>query len=290
LPFTNKQILYPSRRITIPGLGEFRLKRPIPYLCASQTFTVSRTGERWFVSFMLEADRVPLICHEVESIGIDLGVKRFATFSDGTTLTAPVSLKRAKIKLGKQQWKNRKKRHGNRRDGVGTSNNAKKFYRKIANRHAHIVNIRKDFLQKLTTRISRKYYRIRIEDLNVSGMIANHKLAEAVSSCGFYEFRQMLTYKESFYGTRVELVDRWYPSSKMCSECGNIQSMPLSERLYRCNQCKCEKDRDSNASINLEKAPLERVRRATAELTLADKKEPTPLVEAGNKRQNKRVK
>jgi putative transposase len=286
LPFTNRQILIPGKRITIPGLGEFRLKRPIPYLCATQTFTISRTGDRWFVSFMLDVDKVPPTYHEIESVGIDLGVKQFATLSDGTNITAPPSLRKAKTKLGKEQWKNRNLAHGDRRKGIATSNNAKKFYRRIAKRHSRIANIRKDFLQKVTTDISRKYYRIRIEDLNISGMIANHKLAEAVSSCGFYEFRRMLAYKEVFYGTRVELVDRWYPSSKMCSECGNIQPMPLSERVYRCNQCGCEKERDFNASINLEQAPSDRLRRATAELTPVDKKEPAPLAEAGNKQRN----
>ncbi len=290
LPFTNKQVLYPGKRITIPGLGEFRLKRPIPYLCASQTFTVSRQAERWFVSFVLDVDKVPPICHQVQSVGIDLGVKHFAALSDGTTITAPCSLKQAKTKLGKQQWRSRKKQHGDRTKGVATSKNVLKFYRRIARQHFHIANIRGDFLQKTTTDISRKYYRIRIEDLNVSGMIANHKLAEAVSSCGFYEFRRMLTYKEAFYGTCVELVDRWYPSSKMCSECGHIQPMPLAERVYCCGQCGSTKDRDFNASINLELAPNDRVRRATSEFTPVDKKEPTPLDEAGSKRQNKWVK
>jgi putative transposase len=97
----------------------------------------------------------------------------------------------------------------------------------------------------------------------------------------------MLTYKEAFYGTKVELVDRWYPSSKMCSDCGNVQFMPLSERVYRCQSCGHVQDRDENASINLENAPSDRVRRATTELTPADKKRPTSLNEVGSKRRNK---
>jgi putative transposase len=271
IPFSNRQVLYPGKRITLPGLGEFRLKQPIPFICSSQTFTISKTGSRWYVSFILDVHKVPPIIHEVESVGIDLGVKCFATLSDGSRIVAPPSLKQAKTKLSKEQWRNRNKQLGNRRQGIRASNNAKKYYQRLSKRHARITNVRKDFLQKATTDISRKYYRIRIEDLNVSGMIANHKLAEAVSNQGFYEFRRMLTYKEAFYGTKVELVDRWYPSSKMCSCCGNIQSMPLSERVYHCNQCGHEQDRDLNAAINLENAPKDRVRAASTELTPVDR-------------------
>lgn len=186
---------------------------------------------------MIDADKVPPVIHEIESVGIDLGVKCFATLSDGDKVEAPKQLKNALIKLSKTQWRNRNKGFGNRRLGVPTSNNAHRYFKQLAQNHARIANVRKDFLQKTTTAISQKYYRIRIEDLNVSGMIANHKLSEAISSLGFYEFRRQLTYKERFYGTSVELVDRWYPSSKTCSCCGCIQPMPLSERVYKCGEC-----------------------------------------------------
>ncbi len=158
----------------------------------------------------------------------------------------------------------------------------------MAKRHARIANIRRDFLQKTTTDISRKYYRIRIEDLNVAGMIANHKLAVAISSLGFYEFRRMLTYKAAFFGSKVELVDRWFPSSKTCSCCGNVQPMPLSERVYKCGNCGVAIDRDLNAAINLQHAPVERVRAASAEFTPVDKKMPSSLVETGSKLRVKR--
>ncbi|NMG19313.1 RNA-guided endonuclease InsQ/TnpB family protein [Brasilonema bromeliae] len=110
LPFTNKQVLQPGKRITIPGLGEFRLKRPIPFLCSSQSFTISRTANKWYVSFSLDVEKVPPLFHSVESVGIDLGVKTFATLSDGSTIVAPSSLKKAKTKLNKLQWRNRRKR------------------------------------------------------------------------------------------------------------------------------------------------------------------------------------
>ncbi len=294
--FTNGSFLQPSgsnsreENYHSSSLGEFRLKQPIPFICSSQTFTISRTANKWFVSFTIDAEKIPTVIHQKKSVGIDLGVKCFATLSDGSKIVAPPRLKSAKTKLAKQQWRNRNKVMGNRKQRIIASNNAKKYLSQIAATYAKIANIRKDFLQKTTTQISSKYYRIRIEDLNISGMMANGKLAEAISSLGLYEFRRMLTYKEAFFGTKVELVDRWYPSSKMCSCCGNIQSMPLSQRVYSCQACGHVQDRDENASINLENAPSKRVRRATAELTPVNKKEPAPLVEAGSKRQNKRVK
>lgn len=205
--------------------------------------------------------------HEVESVGIDLGVKTFATLSLGSTIEAPTSLKKAKTKLNKQQWRNRNKQLGNRCKGVLTSNRAKRYFGQIAKTHAHIANIRKDFLQKTTTDISRKYVRIRIEDLNISGMIANHKLSEAISSLGLYEFRRMLTYKQAFYGTKVEIVDRWFASSKTCSNCTNVQPMPLSQRIYACGAgCGHIQCRDLNAAINLNNAPLQKIRAVSSAL------------------------
>ncbi|MBW4602594.1 MAG: transposase [Calothrix sp. FI2-JRJ7] len=233
----------------------------VDYYYSSQTFTVSRTADRWFVSSNIDADRVPPIMHLVEKVGIDLGVKTFATLSDGSTVTAPSTLKKAltklsegKTKLNKFQWRNRKRQLGNRVACIRASKNAKKFFDKQASFHARIGNIRRDFLQKTTTLMSRKYYKIRVEDLNVSGMVANHKLAEAVSSLGLYEFRRMLDYKQSHYGSKLEVVDRWYPSSKTCSKCGHVQDMKLSDRVFNCGACSYSIDRDLNAAINLENA------------------------------------
>ncbi|MEM9927454.1 MAG: zinc ribbon domain-containing protein [Cyanobacteria bacterium P01_D01_bin.50] len=114
----------------------------------------------------------------------------------------------------------------------------------------------------MTTDLSRKVYCIRIEDLNVCGMIANHKLANAVSNNCFYEVRRQLVYKQAHYGSKVEIVDRWFPSSKKCSHCGHIQSMKLSDRVFCCQKCNHTLDRDENAAINLENAPDKLVRSA----------------------------
>ena len=264
LPFTNRVVINPGKKIKLPGLKEYRLKEAIPFICSSQTFTVSRTADKWFVSFTLDAEKLPPIIHPVQKIALDLGVKCLATCDDGSKYEMPLTTKIAKTKLSKLQWQNRNKILGNRKLGIKASNNAVKYYRKIARQQARIANIRRDTTQKMTTDLSRRAYIIRIEDLNVKGMLSNHKLAAAVSNNCFYEIRRQLIYKQSHYGTRVELVDRWYPSSKMCSECSHIQPMKLSDRVFQCQNPACEyvEDRDQNAAVNLLNAPEDKIRLA----------------------------
>ena len=181
------------------------------------------------------------------------------------------------------QWRNRNKQMGNKKEGIRSSSNAKKFYLKQASLHASVANQRRDYLQKTTTEISRKYAYIKIEDLNLSGMIANRKLSATLANLGFYEFRKQLEYKSVIYGTTVESVDRWFPSSKMCSSCGCVkEKLSLSERVFECS-CGLVLDRDLNAAINLSKY----VPGATGELKPADKKEPTPL-ETSLQRRNRK--
>ncbi|MHC5675097.1 RNA-guided endonuclease InsQ/TnpB family protein [Nostoc sp.] len=260
--FTNRVVINAGKRIKLPGLKELRLKEGVDFICSSQTFTVSRTADKWFVSFMLDAQKIPPVIHPIISIGVDLGVKVLATCSDGTFYDMPVTTKKAKIKLGRLQWHNRNKVLGNKKLKIRASNNARIYYTQLAKQHAHIASIRLDTTQKMTTDISRKAYVIRIEDLNIQGMISNHKLASAVSNNCFYEIRRQFTYKQSHYSTKVELVDRWFPSSKMCSKCGHIQPMTLSERVYNCGRCEHIQDRDENASVNLMNAPIDKVRLA----------------------------
>ncbi|MEH2134972.1 MAG: transposase [Nostoc sp.] len=262
LPFTNRVVIHPGKTIQLPGLKIFRLKERIDFICSSQTFTVSRTADRWFVSFAINAQHNPPIYHPCEQVGLDLGVKCLATVSDGTCYAMPHTTKEAKTKLRKLQWRNRNKVLGNKKLGIVVSKNAKKYYIKLARDYALICNIRRDTIQKMTTDLSRRVYCIRIEDLNVAGMIANHKLASAISDNCFYEVRRQLIDKQEHYGTKVEIVDRWFPSSKMCSKCGHIQAMKLSDRVFFCQKCNQTLDRDENAAINLKNAPSKKVRSA----------------------------
>jgi putative transposase len=142
---------------------------------------------------------------------------------------------------------------GNRRSGIDPSKNAIKYYQKLSLKHKRITNIREDFLQKATTFLAKTYQHILVEDLNIKGMMANHKLSDALSSLGLYRFRELLSYKQESCGFLLTIVDRWFPSSKTCSVCGNIQDMPLCERVYHCQNCGQVMDRDLNASINLER-------------------------------------
>jgi putative transposase len=266
-----------GKTIKVPTLGTFRLKEAIPYDCISQSFTISRKAGKWFISFMVKACPVPEMKHSRDVVGIDLGVKTFATLSDGTTIQTPSQLKKAKIKLSKQQWRNRNKVAGNRRQGIASSNNAHKYFQQLRKQHNHIANVREDFLQKTTTQICKTYQHIKLEDLNIRGMMANHKLAEAIGNLGLYRFRELIGYKQPFHGHIMTLVDRWFPSSKTGSCCGHIQPMPLKDRTFHCGGCGAVIDRDLNAAINLERwEPNQTLPVATGIRTAVDLKGPSP--------------
>jgi len=237
-----KSVLAIGNKIKIPTLGTFRLHEPFDERYVTQTFNLTKEGKNWFVSFCVDADRLP-VNHTQEAVGIDLGIKSFATLSTGKTFDAPKPLKQAKTKLAMLQRKASKQIKG--------SNNQRKTYDKIRNLHFRVRSIRKDFLHKLTTHIAKTFKLIKIEDLNVSGMLANHKLAGAIADLGFYEFRRQLEYKALMYGTKVETVSQWFPSSKTCSSCGHIQDMPLNVRTYDCSSCGISIDRDFNAAVNI---------------------------------------
>jgi putative transposase len=145
------------------------------------------------------------------------------------------------------QWLNRHKIKG--------SNNWEKAQLKVARLHRKIANIRKDTLHRLTSLLAKNHDTVVIEDLNVSGMMANRKLAKAIADMGFYEFRRQLTYKCELYGSKLIVVDRWFPSSKTCSGCGiKKENLALSERVFCCEACNLVIDRDLNAAINLSRA------------------------------------
>ena len=177
-------------------------------------------------------------------IGVDVGINALATCSDGTIFANVKAYKQAKKRLTRYQRRIKKKEPG--------SKNRAKAVKKLAKAHKKVADIRADALHKLTTWLAKNHSTIVIEDLNVSGMLKNHKLASAIADCGFYEFKRQLSYKCDWYGSKLVIVDRFYPSSQLCSHCGQKQKMPLQKRTYECSNCGFTADRDFKAAINLE--------------------------------------
>jgi len=233
-------------RVKVPVIGWLKTYERLPLDQKPKSFNISRTADRWFVSWKAEIEPTNEP-KNVAVVGVDLGIKALAALSTGEIFEGSKSYHKHEKKLSRLQWLNRHKVKG--------YNNWKKAQTQIAKLHSRIANIRKDTLHKLTSYLAKNHSRIGIEDLNVSGMLANRKLAKAIADMGFYEFRRQLEYKCQLYGSELVVVDRWFASSKTCSNCGTKkETLSLSERVFYCNHCGIEIDRDLNASINLEKA------------------------------------
>jgi putative transposase len=229
--------------VKLPKIGWVRTFERLPQGVNPKTITISRTADRWFVSFKIEVEvkNTPK-AHDI--VGVDLGVKTLATLSTGEVFEGAKSYRKSEAKLSRLQSLNRHQEIG--------SKNWKKAQRKIARLHRKIANIRKDILHKLTTYLAKNHSKIVIEDLNVKGMLANHKLAKAIADMGFYEFRRQLEYKCQLFDSQLIIADRWFPSSKTCSNCGTVkEKLSLSERTFQCESCGFSCDRDLNASKNL---------------------------------------
>jgi putative transposase len=215
-----KVVLNGGNTIKIPTVGTFQGHEPLECGLVSQPFTLSKEGSRWFVSFCVDAERLS-VQQTQESVGIYLGIKAFSTMSKNQVFEAEKPLKQSKTKLAILQ--------GGASKQVKGYNNKRKTYNKMTRIHSRISGIRKELLHKLTTPTVKNFKRIKIEDLNVKCMMANHKLGLAISDIAFYyEFRRQLEYKCKMYGATKVLVDQWFPSSLTCSICGNKQDMARS--------------------------------------------------------------
>lgn len=242
-----KVVLDAGYTLKIPTLGTFRLHEPLDCGLVSQTFTISKEGSRWFVSFCVDAERLP-VQQPKKILGVDRGIKSFATLSEAEgsnhqVFDAPKPLKQTKTKLATLQ------RQASTQ--ARASNNQRKTYARISRLHAGISCVRKDFLNKLTTYLAKSFKLIKIGDLNVKGMRANHKLAQAISGQGFYEFKRQLTYNCLRYMATRVLVDRGFPSSLTCSNSGQKQDRQLSIITYNCQSGGVSIDLDLNVSINI---------------------------------------
>jgi putative transposase len=240
----NDQFTVNGRMLRIPKLGWVRMHETLRFTGKILSAVVSCTADRWFISINVETKDILYPSeNQAGEVGIDLGVKSLAVLSTGEVIEGP---KASRKFIRKLQWLGRLLSRK-----VKFSANWKKTKTKLARIYARIVNIKRDALHKLTTRLAQDFKAIGIEDLNVRGMVKNHYLARSVSDQAFFEFRRQLTYKCEMTGAELVIHDPWYASSKMCSVCGLVRDkLPLSVRKWSC-ECGAVHDRDFNAAINL---------------------------------------
>ena len=249
-------------RINIPSLGWVRIKEKgyIPTTkdgYAIKSGHVSIKAGRYYISALVEISNNEIANTFNEGIGIDLGLKDFAIISNGKTyknINKLVKLKKLEKQLIREQ-RSLSRKYENLKKGESTQRNIQKQRLKVQKLHHRINNIRTDYINKTIAEIVKnKPSYITIENLNVSGMMKNRHLSKAVASQKFYEFRTKLKAKCDENGIELRVVDRWYPSSKICHCCGAIKKdLKLSDRIYRCD-CGYVEDRDFNAALNLRDA------------------------------------
>ena len=259
-------------RINIPTLKWVRIKEfgYIPTDAKVISGTVTQQAGRYYVSVICEAEEISNHKPATEPLGIDLGLKDFAILSNEVTkknINKTSKIKKLEKKLKREQkklsrkYESLKKQNKTEEKGGATRKNISKQTVKVQKLHQRLANIRTDYINKCISEIvEQKPSSITIEDLNVKGMMKNRHMSKAVAQQKFYEFRVKLTNKCQQNGIELRIVDRWYPSSKLCSCCGNIKKdLKLSDRTYVCNECNLVIDRDLQASINLREAKTYKV-------------------------------
>lgn len=240
-------VLVDSTTVKLPKIGVIRMRETLRFAGQVKSAIVSRMADGWYVALAVDtAQRLIPKVRGKGAIGVDLGLNALATFSDGAQVPSLRPHRAAHKRLQRLSRSLSRKLKG--------SANRAKARTKLARLHLRIVDVRKDALHKLTTRLATEYSTICIEDLNVRGMLRNHSRARSIADASFYEFRRQLEYKASMTGARVLVVDRFYPSSKTCSECETIQDMKRKQRMV----CACgnNMDRDLNAAINIRRQAL----------------------------------
>ncbi|MFF1355203.1 IS607 family element RNA-guided endonuclease TnpB [Streptomyces sp. NPDC058297] len=252
--------------VTLPRLGTIRTYEPTVKLLtrvqAEKARVLSETVRhergRWFVSFQVEVKQdLGRVARPDTAVGIDLGVKNLAVMADTTgeirVVANPGHYDRARKQLRRASRVVSRRQGPDRRTGQKPSKRWEKANAQRNKVHHRVANLREDALHKLTTSVAAEYGTIVVEDLNVAGMLRNRRLARRIADAGFGQIRHQLDYKtRQRHATRIVLADRWYPSSKTCSECGAVKvKLPLHVRTYECEACGLVIDRDANAALNL---------------------------------------
>ena len=251
--YTSSAFRYRDRQLILAKMTEpldIVWSRPLPHGAQPSTVTVSQDAAgRWFVSLLCEDPSVAALSAVNATVGVDAGLDHLLTLSTGEKITNLRHERRDRARLGKAQ-------RALARKAMGEGANRAKTRRAVARVHARIADRRRDHLHQITTRLVRENQTIVIEDLTVRNMLRNHRLARAISDAAWSQFRELLEYKARWYGREVIAVDRWFPSSKLCSACGALrEKMPLHVRKWTCG-CGTTHDRDVNAARNILAAGL----------------------------------
>jgi len=234
----NSKFVVDGKKIRIPRLGWVRMTEELRFTGKLMSATIKQRAGKWFVSISVETDKTESENQVSGAVGIDLGIKTLATLSDGTVFENPKTYYKYDKQLRRAQKSLSRKKKG--------SKNRAKARLRIAKLHYKIKCVIDDYIHKMTHYIANNYHTVVLEDLNVKGMQKNRHLSKAVSRANFYKIKQFLASKCE----EVRVIDRFFPSSKMCSKCGKIQDMPLHQRVYKCD-CGLTLDRDLNAAINI---------------------------------------
>ncbi|GAA2280172.1 RNA-guided endonuclease TnpB family protein [Streptomyces atrovirens] len=249
--YTRSAFKWRNGQLTLAKTAEpldIRWSRPLPEGAEPTTVTVSRDrAGRWFVSLLCE-DTITPAPATTAAVGIDAGITSLVTLSTGEKVTNPKHERRGRTRLAKAQRELSRKAKG--------SANREEARHKVARVHARITDRRRDFLHKLTTRLVRENQTVVIEDLTVRNLLKNGRLARAISDAAWTDLRMMLEYKCVWYGRELVVIDRFFPSSKLCGNCGTVrEKLPLNVREWTCD-CGAVHDRDVNAARNILAAGL----------------------------------
>lgn len=228
---------------------DIRWSRQLPQAIEPSTITIKLSPSgRWTISMLVDVE-IQKLPESLTQVGVDVGLTSLVALSTGEKISNPKSFKAKKAKLRKAQKALSRKQKG--------SNNHHKARRMVAKVHAEISDARNDFLHKLTTQLVRENQLIAVEDLSVKNMVKNKKLAFSISDASWGELVRQLEYKCDWYGRTLIKIDRWFPSSKRCGNCGHIfEKLPLNVREWDCPKCQAHHDRDINASKNILAAGL----------------------------------
>lgn len=234
--------------IKIPKIGEIKVAEKLKKKWNIRSATISKRAGIYFISLLVDYTP-PTVKKNGEVVGIDVGVKTFAVLSNGKQYENIKTLRKYEDKLAKLQRILSHTQKG--------SNNRNKVKTKLGRLHLKVANIRQDYLNKMSSEIANQYSLVAIEDLNIVGLLKNHKLAKSISDCSWGEFIRQLEYKCEWHNCELRKIGRYEPSSKLCSVCGyKMDKMPLNVREWTCPNCNTHHDRDLNASLNILKIAL----------------------------------